>query len=271
MRVASRAVWRWMRRGLPAIAVTTGACLLFLSGYFAYRVVTTSPGFAVQSIELRGNEILSEAQVEAILGLDPAYRYNIFRIDLTAMQAALESDPWVASAFVQRELPDTLLVDIEENQPVALVEMDGLYLADATGQVFLRARVERGDGQGLPVITGITREQYVANPETARAALRQALAAAHVYESRSAQDGASRPALGEIHLDPRRGITFFTYDTATAVRVGHGSLDVLSARLRAFDTAWQALMPEERARVRVVYADTSPRPDRVTVGFEDDR
>lgn len=269
--ICARAAWHGIRRSMPAIVVTASACVLFLSGYFGYRFVTSSARFDVAAVEVRGNRILSDARVRAVLGLDPAARYNIFRLDLETMRAALEAEPWVAGASLQRELPATLLVDIEENQPAALVEMDGLYLTDATGQVFLRARVERGDGDGLPVITGITREQYVDDPAIAQAAIRRALAAAEMYADGSARADGSRPGLGEIHIDPRRGITFFTYDTATAVRVGHGSLDVLGARLRAFDAAWQALQPEERARVRVVYADTSPRPDRVTVGFEENR
>ena len=263
------ALWRGMRRGLPAIAVASAAALLFCSGYWAYRVVTSSPHFAVAAIEVEGNQSLTDAEVQAHIGLDPAYRYNLFRLDLDAIEDALETDPWIAHAHARRKLPDTLIVEIAEHQPAALVEMDGLYLADAGGLVFARALTERGHGRGLPVITGISREQYVGSPEAAQAAIHRALEAAQLYTGGSSET--PRPRLGEIHIDPRRGITFFTYDNATAVRIGRGSLDTLHARLRAFDEAWQALVPEERARVRVVYADTSPRPDRITVGFEENR
>lgn len=269
IRTCARAAWRGLRQGLPAIVVAGGAALLFCSGYWAYRVVTSSPHFAVAAVEVEGNQALSDGEVRARLGLDPAYRYNLFRLDLEAIEDRLETEPWIALAHARRRLPDTLVIEIEENQPAALVEMDGLYLADAGGQVFARALTERGHGRGLPVVTGITREQYVDSPEAAQAAIRRALEAARLYAESSPDT--PRPRLGEIHIDPRRGITFFTYDNATAVRIGRGSLDTLHARLRAFDEAWQALVPEERARVRVVYADTSPRPDRITVGFEENR
>lgn len=268
----ARAAWGWLRRGLPAIIAVVGVSGLATSACVGYRFATSSERFAVRSVELRGNRILSPERVRAVIGLDHLASPdgsrpgpNIFQLDLTDMAVTLEAEPWIAAATVRRRLPDTLVIEIEENRPVALVEMDGLYLVDGEGAVFARAVVGRGDGRGMPVITGIAREDYAADPEVAQARIRKALEAARVYGE---GDGAGRrPGLGEVHVDPYRGVTFFTHDTATAVRVGHGSPEALRARLRAFDLAWQALAPAERAQVRVVHADARKQPDRVTVGF----
>jgi cell division protein FtsQ len=243
-------------------ALVTGA--IVAGGYYGYHFITTSERFAVRAIEVHGNEAVTAAEIQALMGVAPGD--NIFAIELGAMTRAIESDPTIARASVRRELPGTLIVEVEENQPAALVELGGLYLADREGRVFKRAAIERGDGRGLPVITGLSRAAYVSEPEAVHVEIREALGAAELYQS--GEDAFERPALGEINLHRRHGITFTMYERAVALRVGRGDLQALRERLHAFDIAWQALTPRERHQARIVYADASTRPDRVTIGFE---
>jgi cell division septal protein FtsQ len=263
----------WLQQGMPAVIATLGLVGLVAGTCVGHHFVTTSARFDVRAIEVVGNATVPAARLHALLGLDPAALAarpgpNIFHLDLARMADALETEPRVARAVVRRRLPSTLVIEIAENQPAALVEMDGMYLAEDSGRVFARALVERGDGEGLPVISGIAREDYSANSQAAEARIRRALEAVRAWTEHD-DEAPARPALGEVHADVRRGITFFTHDTAMAVRVGHGSPEVLRARLRAFDLAWQSLSPEERARVRIVFADARKQPDRVTVSFAD--
>lgn len=264
----------WLREGMPAVIATLGLAGLITGACVGRHFATTSPRFDVRALEIHGNATVPAARLHALIGLDPATLAarpgpNIFRIDLGRMAEALESEPRVARAVLRRRLPDTLVIEIEENRPAALVEMDGMYLAEESGRVFARALIERGDGAGLPVVTGIAREDYAADAAAAEARIRRALEAVRAWTE--PDDAApARPALGEVHADVRRGITFFTHDTALAVRVGHGSAEVLRARLRAFDLAWQSLSPAERARARIVFADARKQPDRVTVSFADE-
>ncbi len=51
--------------------------------------------------------------------LDPLTRDGFLRLDLAAIRSALEADPWVASARVSRHWPDTLVIRIEEEVPIA--------------------------------------------------------------------------------------------------------------------------------------------------------
>ena len=248
------------RRALPGFIAAACITGLGLGAYYGYQFITTSERFAVQHIEVRGNQTISDERISTMLAIEPGE--NIFRLQLERMAEVLETEPVVAHASVGRRLPDTVVVDITEHQPVALVELGGLYLANAAGHVYQRAAIERGDGADLPVITGLDRARYVSEQDAVQQQIVRALDAASVYGE------SERPALGEINIDPRRGITFTTYERAVAVRVGHGDNDTLRKNLRAFDTAWQALDQSERERVRIVYADTSNRPDRVTVGLE---
>jgi cell division protein FtsQ len=257
---AARALWR-ARRGFAAAAIAVTAAG---AGHVTYRWITGSQRFAVAAIEVEGNQELSDAEVRERAGL--AAGTNLFRADLGAIERRLEADPWIVSAAAHRAFPDRVVVEVEEHHAAALVELGALYLADDQGHVFKRADLRKGDGPRLPIISGIEREQYTAHPAVARAEIRAALEAARIYRKKD-----DRPPLGEIRVDPRRGVTLVTYDTATSIRVGDGGREALEARLRAFDAAWAALSPAERRVARVFYVNHSNRPDRVTVGMSNIR
>jgi cell division septal protein FtsQ len=141
-----------------------------------------------------------------------------------------------------------------------VVAADELYLVDAAGNPFKRAAVERGEGQGLPVISGVSRELYARSPDEAAARVRRGL------EILAAWSSPTRPAAGEIAVEARAA-TVFTYDSAVAVRLGAADGDALAARLARFDSTWTALSPDERARARSIHVDNDTRTDLVTVSF----
>jgi hypothetical protein len=143
-----------------------------------------------------------------------------------------------------------------------VVDLGGLYLADVTGHPFKRADVAAGEAMGLPVVTGIDRRDFLTHPVNARERIQRAVAAAELYRQRP-----DRPALGEVHIDAWRGVSFFTYAGAVAIRAGRGDLDEIDKRLHLFDRAWAWLSPQERLRARTVYLDRRRDPDRMTVAF----
>jgi cell division protein FtsQ len=253
------------RAALPAaitLAVIAGAAgTLFLG----YRWLTGSARFALARVEVRGAHLLEEADVEA--AVRPAMGENLFRIPLEAVEQRLRSEPWVADVAVRRRLPDHLVVEIDEHRPAAVVDLDGLYLADASGRAFKRADLARGEAVGLPLVTGVERDTYRRRPDEAQARIRDALAAAGAY----ALDPA-RPPLGEVHDDPTRGITLYTRRPVVALHLGRpDGVAELGRRLAMFDAAWAALAPPERAAATAVHLDRGGSPVRATVAFASSR
>ncbi|HUH05611.1 MAG TPA: FtsQ-type POTRA domain-containing protein [Kofleriaceae bacterium] len=260
-----RAVVRAGRAALPAVIAFAVAGGVGAGGYYGYHWLTRSERFAITEIEVRGAERLDPAHIRALIGVPEhatGAEANIFRLGLAEVEHRLQADPWIASAEVSRQLPSRLIVELREEHAAALVELDGLYLADAQGRVFKRAQVEVGEGLGLPIITGVPRKAYLTHPEVAREAIRTCLEALRVY-----QRDRARPVVAEVHFDARRGITFHSYDGAMAIRVGDGDAEQIDRRLDTFDVAWAALSDDERQGARVVYVDNATQPDRVTVGF----
>nr|HEX4315779.1 FtsQ-type POTRA domain-containing protein [Kofleriaceae bacterium] len=262
---------RALRRSLPALAGTAALSALVAGGWCAYHFVTTSPRFAITDIEIRGT---SHESPEALIGKLPIQiGDNAFSDSTDDVAASLLADPWIAGADAHRVLPHTLVIDVREHAPVALADLDGLYLVDAAGRPFKRADLAAGDGAGLPVVTGLPRAAYAADPDGTAHAIAGALGTLDTWRAPPCQDpdrsalcraGAERPAIGEIHVDPRGELTLRTYEGGVAIQLGSPGND-LAARLDTFDAAWAELGDAERARARAVHVDT--QPDHVTIAF----
>lgn len=257
-RVVGRAALGGVRRALPALLLGSLVAGSGAAGYTGFRWLTSSPRFAAQHLELRGLDRLDPEQVRE--GLRGALGVNLFRLDTDALERGLLTQPWIAAADVRRSLPDRLVIEIQERRASGVAEMDGLYLLDRDGVAFKRADVAAGETAGLPIVTGIDRDRYVADPDAAARHFDQALALLRLY--RAVPD---RPRIAELAIGERGGITLITYDDAVAIRLGTGTLAELAVRLRSFDAAWAALAPEERRTARTIRVAGSE--DRVTVAF----
>ncbi|HSG33740.1 MAG TPA: FtsQ-type POTRA domain-containing protein [Sphingomonadaceae bacterium] len=88
-------------------------------------------GFVVRNIELRGTERLNEDKVyQLALG----QQRPMPLVDLEALRQELLELSWVKDARVSRRLPDSIVIDIVERKPHAVMRKPGRYvLIDATG------------------------------------------------------------------------------------------------------------------------------------------
>lgn len=89
--------------------------------------------FRVQRVEVRGTRFARPADVAAKLGIDTTY--SIWNsIDSLALRA--QRHPQVHRAHISRRLPSTLIVEVEENLPIALVPSPkGFRAYDDSGRV----------------------------------------------------------------------------------------------------------------------------------------
>lgn len=247
-------------------SATAGVALAVLGGvsgvaWAGYHFATTSPRFAIQTIDVHGNRHITADQVRAAL---PVQRGdNVFGVDLDGLGQIARSNPWVADAKAHRILPNTIRIDIREHEAAAIADLGGLYLVDSTGHPFKRAAIDAGEASGFPVVTGISRSRFTANPAEAEQLIGSALAALETWRAQP-----DRPSIGEIHISPFGAVTFRTYDVATAIQLG--AIDArLPLRFQSFDTTWAELAEAERARARAIHVDS--HSDHVTVAFAKDQ
>ena len=114
-------------------------------------MIAGKSGFEVKRVEVRGVNRMNELKIyEKVLGQrDQAMP----RLDIAALRDELLQLSWVKDARVSRQLPDTLVVDVIERSPHAVLRRDGkLTLIDETGHPL--EAVNPAKAKGLLVLTG---------------------------------------------------------------------------------------------------------------------
>lgn len=97
-----------------------------------FRQTLLDLGMSVRSVTVAGRGQTETAEILAALSV--AVGDSILHTDITAAQQRLTKLAWVSRATVVRKLPDTLHVELEERQPIAIWQIDHrMMLVDHLG------------------------------------------------------------------------------------------------------------------------------------------
>jgi cell division protein FtsQ len=135
-----------------AFQIAGVAILAALALWLGYARAMASEHLKVVGISVRGNQHLSEGEVRELLGV--AVGENILALDIERLKGRLTASPWVAQASVRRSLPNMVEVSIQEREPLALAELDRLYLMDASGAL-IEIYGPRSASFDLPIVRGL--------------------------------------------------------------------------------------------------------------------
>ena len=139
---------RRMRQMLIGTGVATLIAIVTASGWHAARTgaldkasqmiatlgadISNELGIVVSDILVEGRYRTERNALLAAIATDRGV--PILGIDLAALKSRIDALPWVRTATVERRLPDTLFVRLEERTPLALWQRDGaLTLIDDRG------------------------------------------------------------------------------------------------------------------------------------------
>lgn len=108
-------------------------------------------GLTVQDVLVEGRS--ETARDDILTALAVARGTPLLTVDPEAARQRIEALPWVKTAVVERQLPDTLFVRLTERTPLALWQKDGVFaLVDADGHVLTRNDLSRF--RDLPIVIG---------------------------------------------------------------------------------------------------------------------
>ncbi len=140
----------WYSFGKRSFKITL---FLFLIGISLITFKTLknwlSHNLLIKEIKVKGNkrvsakEILKKAQIET--------GTPILSLDLKEKSHIIKSNPWIEEVKIQRGLPELVEIEILERKPVALIQLDDLYLVDRKGVIFKKAG--QGEDLSLPLLT----------------------------------------------------------------------------------------------------------------------
>jgi cell division protein FtsQ len=165
-----RLLLRRQRRLLRPVAWLAAASAVVILGVAAFHSATTprgagslsgmrerigamtaASGLRVTDIVIEGRENTPETLLRSAIGINKGDAILGFSLEDT--RARIETIPWVEHATVERRLPGTVVINLQERRPFAIWQNQGKFvLVDRTGQVVTNQDVAQF--KHLPLIVG---------------------------------------------------------------------------------------------------------------------
>jgi cell division protein FtsQ len=148
----------WRRDTLIAAAAIVGLAVGVGGGWWVWqdglieratsqakwRVIAWSGdiGFKVDDILVVGRRETTRREILSAIGL--VRGAPILAFDLEAAKTRVEALPWINKTSIERMLPNTILLHVEERKPLAIWQHKGKFtLVDRQGKIILRKALER--------------------------------------------------------------------------------------------------------------------------------
>lgn len=189
--------------------------------WWLYEKAITTPELAVTRLSVKG--ALRTQPRELIRLARITEGQNIFSFSSSEAERLIGENPWVLSAAVKRRLPGTVKIVVQERRPMAIVQMEGLFVMDSNGTIF--KRLDPGEVLDLPLVTGLSEDMIENNHGLMSSFIRLIT----VLEKRS---GFNLDDVSEIHCDVLYGLTLHTLDHGLRVELGDSNFE---ARLERFE------------------------------------
>ena len=181
----------------------------------------------LRTVQLEGRfHQLDRAALEAWMA--PAIEGGFFTVDVAAVQQRVQAMPWVDRVSVRRVWPDRLLVQVEEQRPVARWGDKGFL--NVRGEPFVPGRYQGG---GLPLLSGPAgREKQVLE----------------AYRRMNETLAGLQLTIVELHQDARRA-WHLRLSNGVTIELGRAAPE---QRLARFVAVYPALLASDQAGIAAV-------------------
>lgn len=214
---------RRLRRVVRVLPIAALVLLAPLGAAFGAYWVLTTPRLAVASVEVRGTSRVPAEQVLAAAAIEPGT--NILRLDTRGVAGRVEALAAVRRADVVRELPNRVVISVEERRPFTLVHAGRLHWLDEEGR--LLGLAPHAVAPQVPVVSGLS-EGELASLRAAPGPKAQAAIALIRALLRSGSGLAAE--ISEIDMSRPDGPVLYTLD-GVEVRLGSEDWEERLARL----------------------------------------
>lgn len=245
---------------LPIAGLLLVAVAIPFAVFHAYMRIVSGAYFELDQIEVTGVEYADGEELLEDAGLIEGL--NAFDVDPNRAEEAIEADPWVDRARVERRLPDQVGVSIEEHRPAGVLIDDGYQLVDADGDFIKQLESEDPVDELLerPLITGLSVEDL--DERRSRDSYLDALEVVESYRDRGLSEW---DRISEVHVDAVSGLTMMTAKKGIEIRLGQGRYQERLDRLEAV----QESIAERSMQVDYILIDRESDLSRVAVGRHD--
>jgi cell division protein FtsQ len=160
-----------LRRSLVAIV---GLAVVFLVAW-AVTAALNAPVFTIKRIAVTGTAHLSDADVVRLARI--AQGTTLPRVDKRGAARRIAASPWVEKVRIDRDFPSTLIIEVTERRPAAIVDAGGSTMWVVSGDgLWLGPR--SAEESGVPVIVDLQKVSPVSGGKVNEPVLRNAIAVA---------------------------------------------------------------------------------------------
>jgi cell division protein FtsQ len=140
----------------PSLTSVLAIVVLVVCAYGFFRftkyMITDSQMFLLKEIKVQNNQYLEEQDIVRLAGIQAGVK--LFQISKAAVIERILANPYLEGVSVGRSIPSTLIISVQERQPVAYLVDQKIYMVDPEGKILLQK--EGMQLQNLPLITGFT-------------------------------------------------------------------------------------------------------------------
>src|SRR5262245_24576084 len=175
------------RRILKVAQITIFIVFLAVLGWGSFAVVhylETDPNFDVRKLSVSGLKRVEESHVLAKARFDLGT--NAFKVDLEKIRQQVEELRWVRYAFVERVLPDQIIINVIEREPIGLARIRGEVFQFDVDAVILEP--DPATASSFPVLDGLRPNDTPGNRKKVE-----------IY--RKVLDDIGQPSLSEVHIN----------------------------------------------------------------------
>jgi cell division septal protein FtsQ len=182
------------RPPFPSPRFVLGVLILAVLGYGVYRLSThlirNSDMFILKKIQVDGNQFIESGDIIRKASLQPGNR--IFQIPVKEVSNRVLKNPYLKGVSISRALPSTLIISVQEREPVAYLIDQKIYMIDKYGIILLK---KSGMSiKNLPLITGLSVQRLLKDRQPLLDALK-------LIELINEVDSNLLQFISEIHID----------------------------------------------------------------------
>jgi cell division septal protein FtsQ len=253
--------WRGVRAWLPPtvkIALAVCAGLVLFSGY---RAAAASDFFELKAVDVTGTARASDDQIKLIVR-QAAAGAGVWKVDLDAVRAEIERQPWVRKAVVSRVLPSGLRVRVTERVPRVVVRTNAGRFVWVDDDAVLVGTLAAGHRQPDFFLRGWDES----GTDAARAANRERVAK-FLELAREWEAAGMSSRVSEVNLDDLRDVRAQLAGDDSQIEIRLGGAEWTKRLIQALEALEAERQTPRGAHITYIVMVPGPQGVRPVLGF----
>lgn len=225
------------RAGIFALIITTSLLILLKVATW----LNAQELFSLKNIKMEGNRFVKRHELLSLVKIEPSV--SLLEYDTRKIAAQVEQHPLIRQALVSRSLPSSLVIKVQEKEPIAILNNSKLLALDEKGQPMPMSRTEMFFD--YPIISNIKL------PEKDSEKNHELNQVIDFLNFTKLKHFALYSEISEVSYSNNTGIYFYLNEGITPVIWGNGNLQKKSANLLKVLT----LLKSENKLQKVKYFD----------------